>query len=211
MPEAAESPGADQETLVWVQQQLQAGQDKWAVARQLADNGMDRSQARRVVMSVEAELRQAAGDQEVGGGSLLGALVGGAVAAVLGGAAWGLIANATGYEIGYVAWGLGVLSGLGVVLAAGGRKGPALQLLAVLSSLAAIFIGKYLTFAHVLKQVIAEKQGAEVAAKISLLSPGAFQLFLDNFTQILSPFDALWLILAVITAWRIPQAGASEE
>lgn len=211
MSELTQSPAADPETIAWVQQQLQAGCDKWAVARQLAENGMDRNQARRVVMAVEAELHQAVAEQEVGGGSLLFGLIGGAFAAVVGGVAWGVIVNATGYEIGYVAWGLGLVSGLGVVLAAGGKKGPALQVLAVLSSLAAITLGKYLSFAHALKEVLTEKEGAEVAAKISLFSPGAIQLFLDNWTEIVTPFDALWVILAVITAWRIPQAGAGKE
>jgi len=179
---------------------------------------MDRGEARRLVMSIGAPAQAPAPpavpaepDEEVGSGSLAGALIGGAVAAAVGGGVWGLIVNATGYEIGYLAWGLGLLSGLGVVIASGGKKGPALQVLAVVSSLAAVLFGKYLSFAHALKEVVTEKEGAEVAEKISLLSPGAVQLFLDNFTQILTPFDAIWVILAVITAWRIPQAGAEGE
>ena len=42
------------------------------------------------------------------------ALGGGGIAAVIGGGVWALIAHATGYEIGWIAIGVGFLCGLGV-------------------------------------------------------------------------------------------------
>jgi hypothetical protein len=47
-------------------------------------------------------------------GSMPMALVGGGIAAVISGGVWALIAHATGYEIGWIAIGVGFLCGLGV-------------------------------------------------------------------------------------------------
>jgi hypothetical protein len=55
--------------------------------------------------------------EEVGGAFPTAALAG-LVAAVAGGVAWGLIVRWSGYEVGFVAWGIGFLVGSAVALAA---------------------------------------------------------------------------------------------
>ena len=61
--------------------------------------------------------------------------------------AWGLIVKWSEYEIGIVAWGIGFLAGAAVVAATRGGKGPVLQVVAVVSALLGILLGKYLGYA----------------------------------------------------------------
>jgi hypothetical protein len=150
-------------------------------------------------------------DDEMTFDTLIPAVVGGGLAAVVGGAVWGLTVNLTGYEIGYVAWAIGLVAGFGVLLFARGRKGPALQIIAVLSSVLGILIGKYFTFFHVMKETVTNDYGAEVASKISMFSGKLIALFGSYLVAMSSPFDFLWVILAVGTAWSIPKWGGDEE
>ncbi|MCK6456314.1 MAG: hypothetical protein L6Q92_07265 [Phycisphaerae bacterium] len=69
---------------------------------------------------------------------LLGALAGGGIGAL----AWGLIAAKTGYEVGYVAWGVGILVAVGAKLL-GGRGTLTAGACAVIA-LGSIFAGKML-------------------------------------------------------------------
>ncbi|MEO1007405.1 MAG: hypothetical protein AAFX79_02455 [Planctomycetota bacterium] len=70
--------------------------------------------------------------------ALVGALVGGIIGATI----WGVIAYHTGYEIGWIAWGVGVLCGIGAVAGSGGRTGDGTGILAAVVALAAIAGGK---------------------------------------------------------------------
>ncbi len=119
--------------------------------------------------------------------------------------AWGLIVARTDFEIGFMAWGLGLLAGFGVVLFARGKKGAALQIVAVVTSVAGIGLGKYVLFTEILRRVVLERVGAEAAARVTVLSAKVFGVFLQSLSQILTPYDGLWVVLAVLTAWRIPK------
>lgn len=98
-----------------------------------------------------------------------------------------------------------MLAGFGVVLFARGKKGTVLQTIAVVTSVAGIALGKYVLFAEILRKVALERAGAEAAARVTVLSAKIFGIFLQNLPQILSPYDGLWVVLAVLTAWRIPK------
>ncbi len=150
-------------------------------------------------------------DDEMTLGTLIPAVIGGGLAAVVGGAVWGLIVNVTGYEIGYVALAIGLAAGFGVLLFARGRTGVALQIIAVVSSIFGILIGKYFTFFHQLKEVITQEYGAEAASHVSMLSGKAIHFFISNVRSMSSAYDILWVILAVATAWRIPKWGGDAE
>jgi len=104
-----------------------------------------------------------------------------------------------------MAWAIGGLAGFGVALFAGGKRGIPFQVVAVLSSVLGIVVGKYFVFFHYLKESIAEEYGAEAASNLSMLSEAVIQFFLENIELVMSGFDFLWIILAVVTAWRIPQ------
>jgi hypothetical protein len=150
-------------------------------------------------------------DDEMTLGTLVPAMVGGGLAAVVGGALWGLIVNLTEYEIGYVAWAIGLAAGFGVLLFARGRRGVALQIIAVVSSIFGILLGKYFSFFHALKEVISEDYGAEAAATLSMFSGKVVNYFISKLGAMSSPYDLLWVILAVASAWRIPKWGGEED
>jgi len=126
-------------------------------------------------------------------------IAGGLVAAVVGGFLWGLIVILSEYEIGIAAWGIGFLAGFAVVRFAGGAKGMPLQVVAVVSSLLGIVIGKYISYAYFFKQAVSDRFDVD----ISYLDSEIFRAFRENLTDVFGGFDLLWAALAVMTAWRL--------
>jgi hypothetical protein len=132
--------------------------------------------------------------------SLLPAIGAGLVAALAGGIIWGLIVKISDYEVGFVAWGIGFIAGTAVVLATRGAKGQRLQVIAVVSALLGILLGKYLAFAFTVQD-----DAKSVGGSIGLVSGDMLSLFRDNLDVVFSLFDLLWVGFAVFTAWRIPR------
>lgn len=81
------------------------------------------------------------GGQLSDGARLLRATIAGGVAALIGGGVWAGLAIATGIQLAYVAWGIGLLSGFAVSKLGRGH-GTIFQVMAVLCSLAGIAVGK---------------------------------------------------------------------
>jgi len=75
-------------------------------------------------------------------GALLG-IIGGIVGGAIGAGAWGLIAYLTGYEIGWIAIGVGFVTGVGVAVGTKGRGGAMGGILAAVISLVAVAGGKF--------------------------------------------------------------------
>lgn len=75
-------------------------------------------------------------------GALLG-IIGGIVGGAIGAGAWGLIAYITGYEIGWVAVGVGFITGIGVAIGSKGRAGAMGGILAAIIALVAVAGGKF--------------------------------------------------------------------
>jgi len=190
-----------------ITEQLESGKSQGAVVRGLVLSGMTESEANQAVERVSSQMKQTAGEEEFSSGALVPAILGGLLAALIGGAIWGGIAIWTGSEIGYVALGVGFLCGTGVVLITGGKKGAPLQAIAVVASLLGIAIGKYVDFFSVVKGITAEERGAEAAATMSLFSVEMVQFFGDSIPAMASGYDALWVVLAVYMAWSIPKAS----
>ena len=203
--EAKSQKEALENLYAFVIEQMKAGADKSTIFQKLVEMGVDRNNATQVVETIHAQIVKAAEEEQLMDSSILPALFGGGLAAVVGGVIWGLIVIATGYVIGFMAWGIGWLTGFAVVLFSRGRKGVPLQVIAVLSSVFGIVIGKYFTFFHYLKEGVTRKYGAEAASNLSIFSERAIQFFINNIGSMLSGFDILWVILAVITTWRIPK------
>jgi hypothetical protein len=193
-----------QQVQQFVIQEIKAGADRATIAHRLAEQGVDRATATQLVDALYPAIVEAVRREQFSPSALLPALAGGLGAAVLGGIVWGLLAIWTGYEVGIVAWGLGFLAGFGVVTLAGGRKGTPLQVIAVLSSVLGIAVGKYVAFFHALREHVGAEYGAEAAADLSVFSAVAMSIFAENAGSLLSGFDLLWVVLAVVTAWRIP-------
>jgi hypothetical protein len=134
---------------------------------------------------------------------LLPAILAGIVAAVVGGVVWGLIVRWTDYEVGFVAWGIGFLVGIAVLAATRGARGPVFQVVAVVSALLGILVGKYLSFVWVLQEVANEQTAG--AIEIPVFSMDTVDLFRDELGTVFDWIDLLWVGLAVYTAWRALQ------
>jgi hypothetical protein len=191
-----------------IAEQLGSGKNRTDVVRSLVQSGMTESEANQAVERVFSQMKQTASEEEFSGGALVPAILGGLLAAIIGGAVWGGIAIFTGYEVGYVALGVGFLCGMGVVMFTGGKKGMPLQMIAVVTSVLGIVIGKYVSFFDVVKGVVAEEKGTEAVAEMSMFSVEMVQFFGENLTAMASGIDALWIVLAVYMAWSIPKASA---
>ncbi len=191
----------------FVADEMKAGSDKAAISRKLEEQGVDRSQAEQAVDTIHRQISAAVKAEQPSGAALIRGALGGVAAAVLGAAAWAGIVIGTEYELGIVAWAIGAACGYAVTVAAAGAKGTPLQVLAVLTSALGIAGGKYATFHHYLKQAIVAEYGTEAAADLSLLSMDSVRIFQESIGTMLSGYDALWIGLAVITAWGIPKAS----
>ena len=143
---------------------------------------------------------EAGGLREERSGTVLTATLAGLGAAVVGGVAWGLIVKWTGYEIGFAAWGLGLLVGTAVAFGAQGQRGRPLSVLAVALALVGIVLGKYLAFVWIGQDVL-----HDVGVSLPLFSSDTVRLFWDSRSDIWSAWDLLWAGLAVVTAFRIPR------
>ena len=138
------------------------------------------------------------------GADLALALVGGLVGAIVGGVAWGYLVKTTEMELGIAAIGVGILAGFGVALAARGKRGAPLQVIAALAAAVGILWGKYFAFVIVGRDILREQFGITGPGTLPLFSGETFSLFTEGFTELFSGFDVAWIAFAVYTAWRIP-------
>lgn len=189
----------------FIVQQMRTGASNTTIAQRLTEMGIDAAEGSRVVDAVSSEAIRVSRQERPTVPAVITGLIGGTLVALISGIAWGLVVSRIDFEIGFMAWGVGWLAGVGVVLFARGKKGAALQAIAVMASIAGIGLGKYVLFAEILRKVVLERSGAEAAARVTVLSAKVVGIFLQSLPQLLSPYDALWVVLAVLTAWRIPK------
>jgi hypothetical protein len=198
---AQEESGEDAVALI--AEQMQAGADEDTIVRMLEDRGVEPDRARELVGTVYPELMRAAEEEQFSREALLPAILGGLIAAVVGGIVWGLIVIVTDYEVGFVAWGIGFLAGFAVVRFAGGRKGLPLQAIAIVASLVGIVLGKYIAYVYFLKEFVREQIGEEAADDISYFDGDVISLFREDLGEVFGGYDLLWAGLAIVTAWQI--------
>ena len=185
-----------------------------------------------------------------------GAIFGGILGGLLGAAIWAAVGHWTDYEVGWIAWGIGFLVGVGV---RGGSRGRALAGSAVMAGViafGAVVAGKWaaltmsvdaqvneMPIAAIADVVVAERLAAgeliELPSEDGAVSwEDLYPVYiwaeaetrwasLDDMDQagfkaamadempsmfaMLSPYDLLWLALAVGTATQIVGAGREEE
>lgn len=121
--------------------------------------------------------------------SIVYALVG----ALIGGVIWGLIAALFDYELGLVAWAIGGLTGYAVVLAAKDSVTQLHQIIAVITSLIGIVLGKYFSFGYWFNEGF---QG--------MFDSFTFTYFRTYFFDLFGVMDIVFVLLAIVTAWQIP-------
>ncbi len=79
--------------------------------------------------------------------NIIKGLIGAFVGALVGAGIWGLVSYQSGYEVGWIAWGVGALTGLGMLLGARDSSDVATGGLAAVIALFGVICGKY--FANV--------------------------------------------------------------
>lgn len=198
------SEEAQRKAVIYVVEQLKKGVSKTAIIDYFVQGGVDRTVANNLVESIHQQLLQEREKEELSRGSIFVALAAGLVAAIVGGVVWGLIVILTEFEIGFMATGIGLLSGYAVLFFAQ-KKGIPLQIIAVVSSLAGIVVGKYFIFYSLVKDLLIEEFGS-AAGGFSVFSGEMVRLFVLSLGELASPYDLLWIILAIVAAWRIPRA-----
>jgi hypothetical protein len=99
----------------------------------------------------------AGGFAAAGTAFLLGSLLGGAAGAGVGAALWAGIVIGTGYQVGYVAIGVGALCGIGTAIGSRGQTGMMTGVIAVLFTVLAICGGKYFAVSHIAGEMFAEQ------------------------------------------------------
>ena len=169
---------ASESLFEYIVEQIRAGVNDTSIIRSLSEMGLSQPDAAEVVESVHADLAVAAEAERATGGSLLVALIAGVGAAILGGVIWGLIIINTGYEIGFMAWGLGLLAGFGVLFVTRGKRGAPYQGIAAISAVLGIVVGKYFTYVHFLKEAVRQQFGDAAASEVSMFSRDVFDFFL---------------------------------
>lgn len=146
-------------------------------------------------------------------GDLLGSLgflawpIGGAVGGLAGAAIWAAIAYATEHEIGWIAWGVGLLVGLGVRFAAGESDGFGPGLTAVGMSFVSIWAGKAGAIFFLVRAAAAQGEIAGVPADPIALALASLVAVPLTF----GPLDLLWFGLAGFTAFKVGSNMASDS
>jgi hypothetical protein len=90
------------------------------------------------------------------------AIVGAAIGALLGALIWAAVAYFTNFEVGWIAWGVGVLAGLGAKLGADGQGGKELGVAAAGIALAGIALGKFAAVSIAVSGALSEGVPEEV-------------------------------------------------
>lgn len=191
--------------------ELNKGTDREALKQKLVGMGIEEQEAGKYITAVQQQLSQISQEEQMNGTEYLPGTIGGLVGGIIAGVLWGIITIATNREIGYVALGVGFLAGLGVLLATGKKKGLPLQIIACVSSVLGILVGKYWTFAVQFKELMLERYGQDAGKNIDYLSMETMQVFGTSMVSMLSGFDALWVVLAVVTAWGMLKPTASSK
>ena len=122
-----------------------------------------------------------------------------------------------GYEIGYVAWGLGGAAGVGMAMGHDDDDGTFAGIIAAAMSLGGIFAAKFFMFEHFKNELghlaledVADIEGLEGVGQQDLAQIG--QLLQENitFASMFGPIDALFILLAVGTAYKLGSGQATD-
>ncbi len=160
--------------------------------------GIEFQDAQEIANRVSGEVVKLVAEQTPNKDDAIRGMVGGLLAALFGGIAWGLLVLILGLELGIVAWLMGYLCGMAALGFSGGKRGPLMQLIAVATSLAGIMFGKYLSFFFVLNKLAKEQLGHGISMSIMLTHK-----FFGYFVESIDLFDAFWILIASYTAFRI--------
>ena len=130
-----------------------------------------------------------------------------AIGAALGAAIWYVVVLFTGYEIGWIAWGLGFAAGAGMAYGHEDDDGTTAGVIAAGISVLGILAAKFLVFQHLKSSIMdmggafAGVEGAEADVALDALAQALDQHL--TFAAMFGPIDALFILLAVASAYKI--------
>ncbi|MDX6481275.1 MAG: hypothetical protein QOG85_1785 [Gaiellaceae bacterium] len=114
---------------------------------------------------------------------------------------WAGVVIVTRFDIGFLAWFVGVAASLAMIRVAGGSAFRALGVVAGLLAAAGILVGKYVVFVHDVREVegsFLTKHGVPTG----YLDTFQMSYFIHHYSTIVRPIYYLWLLLAVVAAVR---------
>ncbi len=127
------------------------------------------------------------------------ALVVGAFGALIAAVLWALIAVVTGYELGLIALAVGYFAGLGVRVGAGNAASMFLQVAAAGLALFGVLAAKYMLVAYSWREAAMAK-----GITLSYFSEDILTAFPEVLLETFTPYDGLWIFIAVTTAYKLP-------
>ncbi len=147
------------------------------------------------------------------------ALLGGVLAAILGGVAWAVVVITTGYELGWAAWAIGVLVGI-VMARLTPARGPSLAALAASFAAAGLLTGKFFivqygTERFAVQEIQADPSLMQQAALHDLDASGTMpepiQQQLEAMADSDTLSDALWMEMLDASTAHAKQADPAER
>lgn len=124
-----------------------------------------------------------------------------AAVAVVGGLLWAGVVIETRYDLGIIAWLVGVAAGRTLALVLNGRVGTVDRVVVGLLAAGGIVVGKYVIFVHDVK-VDLGRLLVGAGDRVGYLDSKSMSVFLHHFGDIVRPIYILWVGLAFITAAR---------
>jgi hypothetical protein len=130
----------------------------------------------------------------------------GSMAGVVAGIVWYFFAILTGYQIGYIALGVGFIIGWAVIFGSGKKRGPVLQVISAAITLATLFISEYFMTMYYYRQYLLENkaQFPDYNGEIFFLSPFDPEVL----SSMISPMGLLIWGIGIYFAYSIPKSRA---
>jgi ribosomal protein L37AE/L43A len=132
------------------------------------------------------------------------------IGAMIGAGIWMAIIVGTGLESGYIAWGLGGIAGIGMALGHEDDDGTAAGIIAAVMSIVGILAGKLGAYEYYKSNPAS--LGIEGLETLDPNELAQFGEFLDqsvSMMDLMSPVDAIFIILAACTAYKLGSGQAT--
>lgn len=118
--------------------------------------------------------------------------------ALIGAVAWVVIAIFTGYEIGWIAWGLGALAGLGMAVGHEDQDGTMAGIIAAAMAVVGILAAKGMIYDQLYRELAELGITADQIAELEAVMGESI-----SFSAMFGPIDGLFILLAVGSAYGI--------
>lgn len=182
----------------WIEQQLKTGVPRDRIHAALVEEGWTAQEADAAIAVSIPRKKKRIERVTPSGRTLPLALVAALVAGALGGVGYGLVVVATRYDVGIVAWVVGIMAATALVRVAGGAAPVPLRVYAALAAGLGMIAGRYVVFVHDFGDALASIG----MSRPSYVSPHSVSLFFDNYSTAVDGWSYVWIALAALSAFR---------